>query len=366
MMVLPKASSVESVFSPVVLAASGLDSVELTGVLVALAVCVLLWGFERYRTNFSKSEFLVSILLAAGVFSVAVFPNVFDQLGALVHIDRRPLAISLITNITLAGLVLVLFARTRANQQSLSTLTRNLAVEQASAVEASSEQPTVYVVIPAYNEAESIQSVVESLPNTIEGYDLQPLVVSDGSTDATVERTATTDALVVNHPINQGQGGALRTGFTIAQENGADIIVTMDADGQHPVEELSNLVAPIINNEADYVVGSRYTGVDDSGNGATRQIGIRVFTFLINVMTKAQITDCTNGYRAIRSERLCEMTLSEERFSAPELLIEARKNDLRIEEVPITIAKRAAGTTKKPKLGYALGLTRTIFVTWLR
>lgn len=360
MKVLARASSVEGV-----VLAAGLDSVELTGVLLVLSVGVLLWGFERYRTNFSKSEFLVSVLIATGIFSVAVFPNVFDQVGSLVRIDRRPLAILLITNITLVALVLALFARTRANQQSLATLTRNLAIEQVTETE-TEEEPTVYVVIPAYNEAASIQSVVESLPDTIEGYPLKALVVSDGSTDATVEQTAATDAIVVNHPINQGQGGALRTGFAIAKENGAEIVVTMDADGQHPVEELSSLITPIINDEADYVVGSRYTGVDDSDNGATRRIGIRVFTLLINVMTKSQVTDCTNGYRAIRSEKLHEMTLAEERFSAPELLIEARKKGLRIKEVPITIAQRAAGETKKPKLGYAFGLARTIFVTWLR
>lgn len=366
MMLTPEGRSIEGAFSPIVVETSGLDSIELTVALVVLAVGVLLWGFERYRTNFSKSEFLVSIILSGGIFAIAVFPNVFEQLGEMVAIDRRPFAISLIANVTLVCLVLVLFARTRSNQQSVATLTRNLAIDQATDDPDADTQPSVYVVVPAYNEAESIRSVVESLPDAIGGYALQPLVVSDGSTDATVERTASTDALVVDHPINQGQGGALRTGFSIAQQRGADVVVTMDADGQHPVEELPQLVEPIIDDEADYVVGSRYTGVDESNNSPTRQLGIRVFTALINVMTKSEITDCTNGYRAIRASKLREMTLSEERFSAPELLIEARKNGLRIQEVPITIAQRAAGETKKPKLGYAFGLTRTIFVTWLR
>lgn len=358
------ATSVEGVmFSPLVTSA-GLNSVTLTVALVALAVGVLLWGFERYRTNFSKSELLVSVILSVGIFAIGVFPNLFEEFGELFAIDRRPFAISLITNVTLVCLVLLLFARTRSNQQSVATLTRNLAIDQAT--DDADSEPSVYVVVPAYNEAESIRSVVASLPDAIGEYALQPLVVSDGSTDATVERTVSTDAIVVDHPINQGQGGALRTGFSIAQQHGADIVVTMDADGQHPVEELPNLIEPVINDEADYVVGSRYIGIDQSNNSATRRLGIRVFTALINVMTKSEITDCTNGFRAIRATKLREMTLSEERFSAPELLIEARKNGLRIEEVPITIAQRAAGETKKPKLGYAFGLTRTIFVTWLR
>lgn len=350
---------------PAALAGSGLDSPELTGLLILLAIGIALWGFERYRTKFSKGEFVVALLLSAGVFVIGVFPDVFDLLGSALKIDRRPLTISLVVNIAMVFLLLHLLARTRANQLSVAELTRNLAIDQASDVDEENE-PTVCIVIPAYNEAESIKGVVDALPDSIHGHTLMPLVVSDGSTDSTVERIEPTEAMVVNHPINQGQGGAIRTGFAIAQQNDADIVVTMDADGQHPADQLDDLLEPIVDDEADYVIGSRYTGVDESQNGVARQTGIRVFTVLINAMTKAGITDCTNGFRAIRCSMLGDMTLSEERFSAPELLIEARKNGLRITEVPITIAQREAGQTKKPKLGYALGLTRTILVTWIR
>ncbi len=91
-----------------------------------------------------------------------------------------------------------------------------------------------------------------------------------------------------------------------------------------------------------------------------------MFTWLINVLTKSNITDCTNGYRAIRGSELEEMTLREEKFSAPELIIEARKNGLRIREVPLVIHERKAGRTKKPQIHYALGLTRAILATWIR
>lgn len=364
-MISPPGSLIDTLtHNSAVISASGLESEKLTGIFIVLAVGIVLWGFERYRTNFSKGEFLVAILLSVGIFTIGVFPDVFDQLGTVLEIESRPLTISLVTNIAMVFLLLYLLAQTRANQLSVSELTRNLAIDQAAAVD--SEEPSVFVVIPAYNEAESIRGVVDSLPDSIHGYTLTPLVVSDGSSDRTVERIEPTDAMVVNHPINQGQGGALRTGFEIAQQSGADIVVTMDADGQHPVEYLDDLIEPVIDNEADYVVGSRYIGVDNTQNGVTRQTGIRVFTALINAMTKADVTDCTNGFRAIRASKLSEMTLSEERFSAPELLIEARKNGLRILEVPITVAQREAGQTKKPKLGYAVGLTRTILVTWIR
>jgi len=113
-------------------------------------------------------------------------------------------------------------------------------------------------------------------------------------------------------------------------------------------------------------MGSRYIGVDQSGNGPVRRAGILFFTTLINVLTKSEVTDCTNGFRAIRDSMIDNLTLTEERFSAPELIIEARKNGMHIKEHPITVKKRQAGDTKKPQLGYAVGLMRTIYTSFLR
>ncbi|MFC6725028.1 glycosyltransferase family 2 protein [Halobium palmae] len=343
----------------------GLDSRTFTLFLVGLSILLFLWGFERYRTSFSKREFYVAIALSLGVFLAGTFPVVYGSLGAILRIERRSLVVSVLANTALVALVLYLFAQVRNNQLSIAGLTRSLTVEQATDI-ADADGPTAFVVIPAYNEAGSIRDVVRSVPESVHGYDVRTLVVSDGSTDETARVVEGTAASIVEHPRNQGQGGALKTGFEIARQHGADAVVTMDADGQHPADQLDRLLAPIHADEADYVVGSRYTGVDNSGNGLTRQSGIRAFTKIINVMTKADITDCTNGFRAIRGSKLDELTLTEERFSAPELIIEARKNGLRIREIPVSIAERETGTTKKPKLGYAFGLFRTILMTWAR
>jgi hypothetical protein len=347
------------------LQAFGLDSRTFTLFLVGLSIAIFLWGFERYRTRFSKQEFFVAIALALGVFLAGTFPAVYGAFGSLLRIERRSLVVSVFANTALVALVLYLFAQVRNNQLSIAGLTRSLTVGQATDME-QPDDPTVFVVVPAYNEASSIGSVVASIPETVHGYAVRTLVVSDGSTDDTVRVVEGTDATVVDHPRNQGQGGALKTGFEIARQQGADVVVTMDADGQHPADQLDRLIAPIHADEADYVVGSRYTGTDNSGNGVTRQSGIRVFTAVINLMTKADITDCTNGFRAIRGSKLDDLTLTEERFSAPELIIEARKKGLRIQEIPVSIAEREAGETKKPKLGYAFGLFRTILTTWAR
>lgn len=344
----------------------GLDSTTLTAFLVGAGVLIFLWGFERYRTAFSKREFLIATALAFGFFVAGVFPDLFGLLAALFRVERRSLVVSLLANSVLAVLVLHLLAQIRSNQMSISELTRNLTVEQARDVVRETERPVVSIVVPAYNEAKSVREVVASIPESVHGHAIEVIIVSDGSTDGTAERASLTRATVVEHPINQGQGGALKTGFEIARKRGADIVVTMDGDGQHSAEDLEALLRPIVADEADYVLGSRYAGLDNSDNGAARQVGIRVFTKVINAMTKAEISDCTNGFRAIRGSELNRLTLTEERFSAPELIIEARKNGLRIQEVPITIDRRQAGETKKPKLGYAVGLARTIFTTWIR
>lgn len=337
---------------------------ELDVLLLLISVAILAWGFERYRTRFIKADLLIAASLAAGILLLVAVPKVFDVLGLVIDVQSRFVTITLFANLVLLAFALYVLTKVRGTQSNISELTRNLSVEQAP--KADGGQKLIYAVIPAYNEAETIQSVVASLPDEIRGHRLRPLVVSDGSADETAERARRNGAIVVEHPLNQGQGGALKTGFEIACEHDAGIVVTMDADGQHPAEELDRLVTPIIDDEADYVMGSRYKGENLTTNGFTRETGIMIFTLIINALTKSDITDCTNGYRAIRGCALGELELTEERFSAPELIIEARKQGLRLKEIPITIEKRQAGETKKPQLGYALGLTRTILTTWVR
>jgi hypothetical protein len=142
--------------------------------------------------------------------------------------------------------------------------------------------------------------------------------------------------------------------------------MTMDADGQHRPEDIEKLARPVIDGEADYVMGSRFLGEYEE-RGGVRHAGIMLFTTLINVLGRVKITDCTNGFRAIRGSELGKLRLNEDRFSAPELIMEAARHGLRIKEVPVTIVRRAAGESKKPRrLGYPVGFLRTIVRVWLR
>jgi hypothetical protein len=129
---------------------------------------------------------------------------------------------------------------------------------------------------------------------------------------------------------------------------------------------MEKLVAPIVQDQADFVMGSRFLGEYEDRGGA-RHLGILGFTWLINLLGGVHISDCTNGFRAIRATSLAQFELREDRFNAPELIMEAARHKCRIAEVPVTIARRVAGESKKPRsFRYPLGFFRTIFEVWLR
>jgi glycosyltransferase involved in cell wall biosynthesis len=226
--------------------------------------------------------------------------------------------------------------------------------------------PEIAIVIAALNEEDAIAAVLDALPTELCGHGVTPIVVVDGGNDDTAGVVTRAGHVAVRHEINRGQGDALCTGFALALERGASIVVTMDADGQHRPDELPLLIEPILAGEADYVQGSRYLGQYDDAGGA-RDLGIRAFTTLINTTSGAGVTDCTNGFRAIRGEALARLRLQEPRFSAAELIMESARRDLRIREVPVHIQSRSHGESKKPqRLAYPIGYLGTIVRSWRR
>lgn len=252
--------------------------------------------------------------------------------------------------------------RVRALDQKFGDLVGALARASAGAPTPAS-RPTIAVVIPAYNEADGIADVLDELPSELGGMHVEPIVVVDGGSDDTAAVARAAGYITLVQPVNRGQGDALRCGFAYAQDLGAEIVMTMDADGQHRPDQMVDLVTPIVNDEADYVQGSRFLGIYDDAGGA-RDLGIRAFTRLINGVSHAGITDCTNGFRAIRAKSLASMRLEEPRFSAPEIIIEAARAGLRVVEVPVHIRTRSHGVSKKPqRLGYPLGFLGVVIRT---
>ncbi|MFQ5884573.1 MAG: glycosyltransferase family 2 protein [Thermoplasmata archaeon] len=217
----------------------------------------------------------------------------------------------------------------------------------------------IQVIIPAFNESESLPIVLRSVTSFVTGIPVRVLVVDDGSTDGTPRLAQQLGAQVISHTDNRGQGAALMTGFTAATQRNCFAVVSLDADGQHNPSEIENLLLPIINGEADFVIGSRFLG-ESSMDRMERLLGIRFLSVIVSFAIGQRITDPTNGFRAIRRKCLPLFRLREERFSAPELIVQARKQGLRISEVPVTVRNRHAGQTKKPRIRYLMGLLKAL------
>jgi glycosyltransferase involved in cell wall biosynthesis len=206
--------------------------------------------------------------------------------------------------------------------------------------------PPVALVIAAYNEEGGVGPVIEALPRTLCGLAVEVIVVADGCVDATAKEADAADAVVCDVPVNRGQGAALRLGYRIAREGGAEYIVTTDADGQYNPAEIEAMLAPIIDGKADFVTGSRRMGSEETKD-PVRRAGVRFFAVLVSLLTGQQISDTTFGMRAMRAEVTGAVLLEQPQYQASELLIGVITHGYRVLEVPATIHKRQVGESKK-------------------
>jgi glycosyltransferase involved in cell wall biosynthesis len=224
----------------------------------------------------------------------------------------------------------------------------------------------VALVIAAYNEEGGIGPVISALPNAVCGLPTVTVVVADGCKDGTAQEARDHGAIVCDVPVNRGQGAALRLGYQIAREGGAEYIVTTDADGQYNPAEIDTLLAPIVNGDADFVTGSRRLGSEETKD-PIRRLGVRVFAVTISLLTGQKISDTTFGLRAMRSEVTGAVRLDQQQYQAAELLIGVMCHGYRVLERPATIHRRKVGESKKGHNAiYGLHFANVIARTWWR
>ena len=212
----------------------------------------------------------------------------------------------------------------------------------------------VVAIIPAFNEERNVGSVVLRLRHVLDSV----IVVNDGSHDATEEVARLAGAQVISHPTNRGYGAAIRTGLAAAQKLDPRAVVLMDADGQHRVEDVVDLVRPIVEDEADVAVGSRFAD-DRTQVPRMRKVAQHGLTWLSNVGSGVKLTDSQSGMRAFGPRALAALLLSSTSMAAAsEMQFLASDAQLRVCEVPIEI--RYFGEVKRNPIGQGLDVLNGI------
>jgi glycosyltransferase involved in cell wall biosynthesis len=217
--------------------------------------------------------------------------------------------------------------------------------------------PNLWIVCAAYNEARTIAGVVSELRRA--GY--RVVVVDDGSSDGTRHLASAAGANVVTHPINLGQGAALQTGIEYALAQGADTIVTFDADGQHRVSDIARLVEALSHEQADFALGSRFLGQTYNLPWARRWV-LRAATVFTRLTTGLRLTDSHNGLRALTRRGARAIRLRQNRMAhASEIVSEIARSRLPYVEVPVTIEYTAYSLAKGQRLGDSVMILLDLF-----
>jgi glycosyltransferase involved in cell wall biosynthesis len=200
----------------------------------------------------------------------------------------------------------------------------------------------VCVIVPAWNEAVSLPSVIAGLKREAPGCDL--CVVDDGSTDGTAEVAAGLGLCVLRSPINLGIGGAVQTGYLWARQRGYDAAVQLDGDGQHDARFIEALLAPIREGRASLVVGSRFLAPAGFRSTLVRRLGIRYLSWFLRLRCGARVTDPTSGFRAADKAAIAFFSRAyPSDYPEPEAIALAVRDGLRVAEVPVEMLARTHG-----------------------
>lgn len=211
----------------------------------------------------------------------------------------------------------------------------------------------VLLIIPAYNEEESLRSLIEEIKTVCSGMDY--LVVNDCSSDDTERLLEELGANYITLPCNMGIGGAVQSGYRYAAQNGYDIAIQIDGDGQHDVRFVKDMVKLIEDKQADVVIGSRFIDKEGFQSSQARRIGIRILSVLIRLMCGAKVKDVTSGFRAV-NRRFIELFAENypDDYPEPEVIVTTKLYGAVIKELPVVMRERTTGKS-------SINLKRSIY-----
>jgi glycosyltransferase involved in cell wall biosynthesis len=197
-------------------------------------------------------------------------------------------------------------------------------------------------IVPALNEQDSVARVIDELRAFDPGMDV--VVVDDGSVDRTAAVAKAKGVHVIRLPFNLGIGGAVQTGFRFAAERGYDVAVRVDGDGQHDPAELPRILRPILDDDADIAVGSRFAAGEGYQSSRSRRIGIRILAWTVSRIVRQRVTDATSGFQAL-NRRGIELFAADYPHDYPEVeaTVMVARHRLRLREVPVAMRERSSG-----------------------
>ncbi len=198
-------------------------------------------------------------------------------------------------------------------------------------------------IVPALNEEGAIGDVIDEIKAFDASFDV--VVIDDGSTDRTTEVARARGAHVLRLPFNLGIGGSVQTGFRYAYENGYRIAVRVDGDGQHDPAQLGKVLDPVLRDEVDICVGSRWLErIEGHRSSASRRIGIRILASTVSLLTRQRVTDPTSGFQALNRKAIALFAADYPHdYPEVEALVMVIRHRLRLREVPVAMRPRAAG-----------------------
>lgn len=212
------------------------------------------------------------------------------------------------------------------------------------------------VIIPAFNEEESIASVIRNAQRVCENaeWNSEIIVVNDCSTDNTGNIINELPCTALHLPVNLGIGGTMQAGFKYASENNFDFAVQVDGDGQHPSEQIPNLLAALKEKNLDVIIGSRFISKKGFQSSAIRRTGIGWFRWLNKFLLGVDIKDSTSGFRMLNKKALLIASeIYPDEYPEPETIVLFRKHKLKIGETPIEMKERQGG---KSSIGFFSGI----------
>ena len=222
----------------------------------------------------------------------------------------------------------------------------------------------ILLIIPAYNEAQNIDHVIQNIIRNYPQYDY--VIVNDGSTDHTYDICNKRGYNVLNLSVNLGIGGAVQAGYLYAKRNHYDIAVQIDGDGQHDVAYVKDVIEPILQGRADVVVGSRFVKKEGFQTTSSRRMGISLLSLFIKICTGKRIYDVTSGFRAANSRFIDVYGMDYPRdYPEPEALVIAMVYGGTVCEVPVVMKERQGGTSSinlKRSIYYMIKVSLAIFV----